>query len=486
MKMDGSIAQEAPLKSPASSARERAARLLGGFVFYALLVLIALVALPYGTVQPWWQAVFECAVFGLAALWVIEGFLGGSWRYSEYRLLWPLVALVAFALWQTVPVSGGDVSPGGVEGVWEAVSADPAGTRRWASKMLALILTGAMLLRYASNERRLRALVYLVTGVAAASAVFGLLRQMTQHEVGFVLPHLKPGFGYAQFINRNHFPFLMEMALGLVLGLAVSESGRRERLLICLGLALLLGGTLVLTNSRGGLFSFVCQMIFAALLFFTAPRVRDAAASRGHTIPWMKHLENSLVVRALLIICLIVVVSVGIVWVGGDPLVGSLEAIPAEVGAPAEGIRWAVRRKEIWPATWQLIKDHPVTGVGFGGYWMAITAYHQGSGEKSPQEAHNDYLEFLASGGLVGVALGGWFIYAFYKSVRPRLRSTESTGRAMSFGALVGLSGVAVHSLVDFGLHITINAVVFIALLVIATVARASTERTGSAMPSAR
>jgi O-antigen ligase len=482
MKMDGSIAREDPLKFPASGARERVARLLGSFVFYSLLLLIALVAVPYGTAQPWWQALFECTVFGLAALWIIEGLLSGSWRFSEYSLLWPLVALVAFALWQTVPLNGGDAPPGGVGGVWEAVSADPTGTRRWASKMAALILTGAMLLRYASNERRWRALVYLVIGVAAASAVFGLLRQMTQHEIGFVLPHLKPGFGYAQFINRNHYAFLMEMALGLVLGLAVSESGRRERLVICLGLAVLLGGTLVLTYSRGGLFSFVCQIILAALLFFTVRRVRDATASRSHAIRWMKRLEDSRVVRALLIICLIVVVSVGIVWVGGDPLVGSLEAIPAEVGAPAEGIRWAVRRKEIWPATWHLIKDHWVTGVGFGGYWMAITAYHQGSGEKMPQEAHNDYLEFLASGGLVGVALGGWFIYAFYRRIRLRLRSTESTGRAMSFGALVGLSGVAVHSLVDFGLHITINAVVFITLLVIATAANASTEGTDSAL----
>jgi O-antigen ligase len=478
MKMDGSIAPEASLQLPISSAR--AVKRLGCFIFYALLVLIALAAIPYGTVQPWWQALFECAVFGLAGLWIIEGYLSGSWQLDAYRLLWPLVALVVFALLQTVPLHGaGDVALGAGGVVWHALSADPQGTRRWASKVMALVLTGAMLLRYTDSERRQRTLAYLVIGVAVASAVFGLLRQMTQHNVGFVLPHLKPGFGYAQFVNKNHFPFLVEMALGLLLGLMLSETGRRERLPAYLGLILLLCGALVLSRSRGGLLSLLCQLIFTALLFSS---VRSNGSSKSFALRWAKLMAGSLMVRALLIICLIVVVCVGIVWVGGDPLVGNLEAMQAEVGAPAKGIRWAVRRKEIWPATTALIKEHPVAGVGFGGYWMAIPQYHDGSGEKTPQEAHNDYLEFLASGGLIGLALGAWFIYELIQRLRQRrLRSNDSSGRALRLGALVGLSGVAVHSLVDFGLHITINAVVFMTLLVIAT-QNVSTKTTNSSV----
>jgi O-antigen ligase len=187
-------------------------------------------------------------------------------------------------------------------------------------------------------------------------------------------------------------------------------------------------------------------------------------------------------VRVLLIVCLVVVIVVGIVWVGGDALVGSLEALPTEVGAPAESIRWSVRRRDIWPATWQLIKAHPFAGSGFSGYWMAITEYHQASGEKTPQEAHNDYLEFLAGGGIIGLALAAWFLYAFIRRARARLRLrlASAFSRAACFGALVGLTGVAVHSIVDFGLHLTINAVVFIALVTIATVnVRASVDEAG-------
>jgi hypothetical protein len=40
---------------------------------------------------------------------------------------------------------------------------------------------------------------------------------------------------------------------------------------------------------------------------------------------------------------------------------------------------------------------------------------------------------------------------------------------AARLGAVLGLAGVAAHSLVDFGLHILVNAVVFVTLIMIAT-----------------
>ena len=453
------------------SKHEHIANILGTTIFLALLTLIALVAIPYGTVEPWWQAAFECGAFGLGALWLIEGFLSGSYRVSTYYLLLPLVALAVFGLLQTLQIEGDSNASlrTGVK-VWRALSADPHETRQWVSRMLALALVGATLLRYTFSQRRLRMLIYLLIGIGVASALFGLLRKTTQHEAGFLLPYLMPGLGYGQFINNNHFAFLMEMGLGLALGLTVGGGVRRDRLPIYLGVMLLLGMSLVLSNSRGGILSMLCQLIFVALLFPLVHRGREAFISNDGSTKWARYIRESLLVRAFLIVCLIITVSIGIVWVGGDPLLGRLEAIPGEVGTREEGARWGERRVEIWRATWQLIKAHPVAGVGMGGYWAAIPQYHDASGEFTPQRAHNDYLELLASGGLIGVALGAWFVYALIRGAHKRLRSPDRFRRAASFGALVGLSGVAVHSFVDFGLHITINAVVFIALVVIATV----------------
>ncbi len=471
--MNNSIAQEHSLELARSnvSLSQPAARLLDTGIFFALLALIALAAVPYGTVEPWWQALFECAVFGLAALWLIEGFLSGSYDCSAYRILLPLVALALFGLMQTIPIGGeSDLLLRTGARMWRTMSADPHGTRLWVSRMLSLVLVAAMLLRYTSSPRRLRSLIYLVIGIAAASALFGLARKTTQHEAGFILPHLMPGFGYGQFINNNHFAFLMEMALGLLLGLTVAGGLRRDRLLIYLGVTLLLGMSLVLSNSRGGILSMLCQLLFAAVLFPTMRSLREAQIPINGAIKWIRQVGGTLVVRALLIVCLFITVSIGIVWVGGDSLLGRLEVIPSEVSSRDARGRWGDRRIDIWRATWQLVRAHPVVGVGMGGYWIAITEYHDASGEMTPQRAHNDYLELLASGGLIGVALGAWFVGGLIRPVRKRLRSADKFKRAATYGALIGLSGVAVHSFVDFGLHTTINAVVSIALLVIANV----------------
>ena len=112
---------------------------------------------------------------------------------------------------------------------------------------------------------------------------------------------------------------------------------------------------------------------------------------------------------------------------------------------------------------------HPIVGVGLGAYWIGITAYHEASGLMTPQEAHNDYLELLSSGGLIGLALGIWFAVAVVRRIRQNLSTDIGYKRAVRLGAVLGITGVAAHSLVDFGLHIMTNAVVFIVLIMIAT-----------------
>src|SRR5260370_25993463 len=110
------IAQEDSFRrirlSDRDGARIQAARFLGSTIFYSLLALIALVAIPYGTVEPWWQALFECVVFVLAAFSLIELFLSGSGQFSSYRILLPLVALALFGLLHTVSSGRASLSAG--------------------------------------------------------------------------------------------------------------------------------------------------------------------------------------------------------------------------------------------------------------------------------------------------------------------------------------------------------------------------------------
>jgi O-antigen ligase len=448
-------------------ARERAVRLLDSAIFFGLLALIALAAIPYGAVQPQWEAAFECGVFVLAAMWIIEGYLSGAWHVRGLPVLVPLIAVIAFAFIQTLPLWPASVTAG-VE-LRRAISTDPYQTRLFLFKLLALTLTLALLMRYTSSKRRLVALIFVVIGVGVASALFGLVRAVSQRdETGFILSQLGPGEGYAQFINRNHFAFLMEMSTGLALGLVAGGGVRRDRLPLYLAMTILMCTTLVLSNSRGGILSMLSQLIFIAFLF-AAVRPRPKLLELNRSADWLQRFRSSFVVRVALVLCLVTVVAVGIVWIGGDPLVSRLEVVPGEISAQSADKRQGERRIEIWRATIQLIKAHPVTGVGFGAYWVAVPEYHDASGRVTPQEAHNDYLELLASGGMIGVALGAWFGVVLIRLALRHLRTQDSFRRAACFGALAGLFGLAVHSLFDFGLHVTVNAVVFVALVVIAT-----------------
>src|SRR4051812_28076812 len=110
------------------------ARVLGRFVFYALLVIIALTAIPYGTVQPWWIAVFECAVFIIAAVAAVKAGIGKGWLKDELLLFVPLLLLVLFAVFQSLPLFSGI----GPLGLGSSLSTDPYGTRLFAIRLLAL------------------------------------------------------------------------------------------------------------------------------------------------------------------------------------------------------------------------------------------------------------------------------------------------------------------------------------------------------------
>lgn len=400
--------------------------MLSKVIFVLLLCVVAIAPIPYGTVEAWWKGVFICAVFAICIVAVIDVAIRDSIRLNPWSPLFPLLALSALAYLQT----------------WTRISADPFQTRFFVLQLLALTAFLALLYHYAATEKRTRILVYTVITVAIASAIFGTLRQSTQHQTGFLLPLLKPNQGFAQFINKNHFAYLMEMALGLVVGLVIAE--RSKQGLIYLAFLSPLWIALVLSNSRGGILAMFTQVVIAALLLLRWASLRIALAA-----------------------VLVSGVIAGTLWVGGDRLVSNFG--PAASEGTSSGARENASRNEIWRATLKLFAAYPLLGAGLGGYWIGITAYHDASGVLVPQEAHNDYLELLASGGVIGFAIGVWFALTVIRVARKNLWSSSGFTRAIRLGAILGIAGVAVHSVVDFGLHLLGNAVVFLTLIMLAT-----------------
>jgi len=455
---DNITRSHAPLKRPLILI---AANTIEVSVFYSLLVVIALVAIPYGATEPWWKALFQCLIFLLAAFAVVERLLrnistnrvGTKLRSGSTSLIFPLLALLGFAVVQILPRKS---SIAGVSNVQWTLSRDPLATMNFIIQICTLMLLSWMLVTYTS-DRRLYFLIDTIIAIAFLSAAFGLWRQASQAQVGFILPYLKPGFGYAQFINSNHFAFLMEMAVGLTLGVAVTRAVGGWRTAIYLAAALLMWVAVIRVNSRGGILSLLCQaVLLTVLIVFGRRREQPIENPPSARI-------RQLAKQVVLVLTLLIGSVVTIVFVGGDPLAGRIDNLSVEMDRKAA--QTYTLRQNIWQSTWDLIKRHPIAGVGFGGYWIGITQYHRASGETTPQQAHNDYLELLASGGVIGLGIGIWFVVAFAAHARRALKTPDHFERAVVLGAIIGLLTVSIHSLVDFGLHVTVNATVCTALI---------------------
>jgi O-antigen ligase len=228
--------------------------------------------------------------------------------------------------------------------------------------------------------------------------------------------------------------------------------------MVAYGLALIpMSLALILSGSRGGILSVMCLLPFVVLV------VLGQKSSHIESSKWSN--VRMIAVRVGLIVLLVTAAITAVVYVGGERLTSKLGSVEAELDRSTADSY--VLRSSTWRATLKLIADHPIAGSGFGGYWIAITRYHTSSGEIAPQEAHNDYLELIAGGGLLGLVIAGWFVIEVIKAVRRKLKVGNPHMRCVYIGAMAGMAAVSIHSLVDFGLHIPINAMILMSLIAI-------------------
>lgn len=458
----GRAAREPSVEGPALPPfRERTRAAVGALSFYALLILLVATAAPWAVGSPAWESALVSGLFALEALGLFGYvFYGGQGR-ACWRLLAPPLCLAALAFLQIAPLglSTFDAAVAGVR-PWGALSADPHATWQFAVRLLAYTAAADLLLRHTDSRLRLKALVAAAVAVGVGTALWGVARPSVAGAA------VVEAGGFGQFGNRNHFAYLVEMPFGLLLGLLGGASVRSRAWPAYLALALLCGGAIALSNSRGGVLS-LFGMIIVALMVATR---RGGQGRRGEKVKGAPGLGVFLRagVRLALGLTLAAVVLFGVVSIGGDRLAERFERTAGDVTEESPGAGAKEGRVQIWRATWGLIKEHPVAGVGFGGYWVAVLKHHRTSGTM-PVAAHNDYLEVLASGGAVGAILFLWLAFELARPAAQNLKSKSSFRRAAAGGAIVGLSGLAIHSAVDFGLRLPPVALMAVALIAIAT-----------------
>ena len=413
-----------------------------------LLILSALIfsALATGAVRTMEFAIVQGLTAAAAILWILR-----IWVYPKRkRLLFPPVAWAALSFL--------------VYGIYHYINADVEYTAR--QEMLRLVVYILIFLVVMNNLLKsdyVQLILYALVFTGTLISIYGLIQVVTgsEHVWHFIRPAQYSGRGSGTFINPNHFAGFLGMLFPL--SLAALLTGRISmpmRILLGYSALMLLFG-IAFSMSRGGWISTTLMLITLIVI-----------------LGWQKQFR----LRSIGLVSIILVI-IGLFFIKSDfaqDRIGRLstQGTQEHIGS----------RKELWNAAVNVWKEERLIGVGPGHFDHRFPSHRPKTIQSSPVRVHNDYLNLLVDWGGIGLLLAGvWlgtFIFTIIRSWKYSQRtasdfSTKTSNRAaFVLGSTIGLGSLALHSFVDFNLHIPSNAMLASTLAALLTsFIRFATER---------
>lgn len=447
-----------------------------------VVAIIAWGVLAFGAVYPWAYVplLIACAIAGLLALVRAR-------RIPLTKSRGVLVALagaMAVASLQLVPLPPSllrFLSPGtdaflqqydlayAVNPAARPLSINPRATMLGLAFFAAfgIFLAGLIKAFGRSGVRRLVAALVVLGGAVAVIAivqklVLGDHTYMGMKIYGFWTPESKLVVPFGPFVNRNHFAGWMVMAIPLAAGYlcALLPDGRRRldargrllwlstpeggKVLLTALAVMIMTLSLVMSMSRSGM---VCLAVAAVIVGWRLILTLQTKRAR---------------VAAFAVLALLLLVPVS--WLDASATVDRLSTDP----------RGSVQtRVRVWNDTLAVLRDFPLAGTGLNTFGTSMIVYQTGSRDVSFQEAHSDYLQLAAEGGILLAIPIIVAAVLFVRAVRRRFAADEDD-RVTSwvrFGAVAGVIAMALQSLVEFSLQMPGNAAMFVVLLALALAA---------------
>jgi len=438
-----------------------------------ILGLIAWGAFAFGAVYPWAYVplLVGCMAVGASGLLPRNGI-----RKTTPALVVSLVLLMAAIGVQLIPLSIGTIRSISPEtdvvlqryavGYPVSVQAHPLSIRPilTATALAAAVALAVFFLGLARSLTRDEALQIVrgVTVVGAALAMTGIIQKALWNGriYGFWTP-FQAGDSFGPFVNRNHFAGWMLMALPLAAGYFCGRVSRgmghvrpgfRNRVLwfstadasetILIGFAVLLMALgLTLTLSRSAVLGVVAAAGLAG--WFVVRRAGGGS-------------QGAIVAGYLTF----VVIAAG-AWVGVDSIAARF--------THGQVINLGGRRG-IWADAWHVAGRFPLAGTGLNTFGEAALFYQTANPRLHFEQAHSDYLQLLAEGGLLVCVPAILAFLALVWTVRAQFRNlaTDRTDYWIRVGAVTGLVAIALQEAADFSLQMPGNAVLLAVLIALA------------------
>lgn len=414
---------------------------LNKIAFFLICAIVMLTTLAYGTVHPQILFLFYVATAGLVLLWAADSIMSKTFRVSRHVLQVPLLLLGIYALIQVIPF-GSYSDPSGIASIPRTISVDAFSTQLTALHIFALGIFFAAALVFIDSASRLRRLAAVLTTFGFVYSFYAILQLVLSPDAiyGIYKPRVLP---VGSFVNRNDFAAAIVMLISVPLGLMFSGAISRDKKLLYVVAIALMATAVLLSGSRGGLIALLSEMAFLIIL---------TTRAKG---------RKNLVLKVALSMLLILGGIGGAIFVGGETSLSRLGESANEV----EQLPETATRFHIWSVTIKIIADSMPLGAGLGAFSQAYTRFDTLGGYERAEQAHNDYLQILADAGMVGLVLGGAFLFAFFRQGFLSSRVENAFRKGIAVGAFAGCFAILVHSVFDFVLHITAIAVLFLTLL---------------------
>jgi O-antigen ligase len=401
-------------------------------------IVIVFTTLAYGTVHQPIIAIFYLMVMAMTILWAVDGLVGGTVAFPRSPLYLPIAAACAYGVIQVLPF--GSTTAAVVDDVPRTISLDPYWTAAATLHLSSLLTFFFIFTALLSSAARIRKVAVLITVFGFLYAFYSILQFVLSPTKIYGIYESRFSAPFGSFVNRHNFAAFIEMAAAIPLGLVFSGVVPRDKRLLYVTSAVLMAVALFLSGSRGGLVAFLVEII-VLLMLTTARQARSKAA-----------------LRVALAASIFVVMVAGAAFVGGDTSLTRLAETASENDV-------TTGRSHIWAVTADVIRDEFPFGAGIGAFPVAYARHDTMSGLERVEQAHNDYLQIAADMGVIGILIGVWFLYLFFRLGASIGRIENSYRRAVGVGAFVGCTGILVHSLFDFVLHTTAITVLFVVLL---------------------
>lgn len=425
------------------------------FAFLVICVAIVLSALAYGTVHYWALGLFNLGALTILILWAVDGWILKTLRISRNLLQLPLLGALVLGFVQLLPLRAIDSGGATSIALVNTLSLDPNSTKLVLVQLLSLLIYFAAALVFIDTPHRLHVLVRTIMVFGFLLAILGLTQSFTSPTKVYWFRELNQSTAFGPFINRHHFAGYMELTIALPLGLLFAGAVDKEKRIIYLFIAGLMGVALVMTASRGGIISLVAEIFFLMIVTAIWRKPSERRRRRSHRF---KHLLGRLGATGALLVGLFL----GVVLLGGEFSINRL-IDSVNTNDPTTG------RAHFWAVTLEIIKNHPYVGTGLGAFGVIYTRYDTRNGLYRLEQAHNDYLQVLSDAGIIGAVLALSFVLLLFGKALARARSRDDFRRGVALAALSGCFAVLVHSFFDFTLHTTSNALLFLVLAAIAT-----------------